>query len=567
MKDPADIRAEWLGTLLSTSAADRPAAETAVRQLYHAAGFAGPERFIWFDSPFRASWVVAVLVAPYHQTWSQRLASLSRDDRPRADAARSTLGAAFGTSDPQALVAAAGGPLSMHLQYPPNPSRMLSTRFFTARFALGSDVATMFKVHGDDDDLARAESWLHGGNRGALRSALHCPTTDLVIANSFFEDYSFSTMADDEARVGNREAPPIMRAAWNVARSSGMWWPFEHVAIMSERPAELHLNDRFLLHRDDGPAAVYGDGWKVFAWNGKAVPERWIMDTAGVPPREYKGFDPTFAKHAKSKTAAAPKTKKRVVSTALTRTVLPSDHAARLERLRAHAGGSLPRYDRYVAGAYREVWAELVALGPSVREEPLVADALAVAYETMRRVGVNVRRLGERLESLGYTFATPGGRGEPPPANTPTRVIAFEKAYGALPLSLRAFYEVVGEVNFLGAHPAVNPSDGSIATDPLVVYALDEGAVEFDEDDEDGAPSAITIAPDDLHKANTSGGAPYEMPLPDLRADAELLNERHGLLFVDYLRLCFRFGGFPGYDGAERVPSEIASLREGLEEM
>jgi len=53
--------------------------------------------------------------------------------------------------------------------------------------------------------------------------------------------------------------------------------------------------------------------------------------------------------------------------------------------------------------------------------------------------------------------------------------------------------------------------------------------------------------------------------VPDLRADGELLNERHQLLFVEYLRLCFRFGGFPGFDGIGRsVPPEIDALREGL---
>jgi hypothetical protein len=106
-----------------------------------------------------------------------------------------------------------------------------------------------------------------------------------------------------------------------------------------------------------------------------------------------------------------------------------------------------------------------------------------------------------------------------------------------------------------------------VATDPLVVYALDEGAVECDEDDDgEGRSSAITIAPDDLHKANTSGGAPYEMAIPDLRADGELLNERHHLFFVDYLRSCFRFGGFPGYDGAAKVPEETGALAAGLVE-
>jgi len=53
--------------------------------------------------------------------------------------------------------------------------------------------------------------------------------------------------------------------------------------------------------------------------------------------------------------------------------------------------------------------------------------------------------------------------------------------------------------------------------------------------------------------------------VPDARADGEFLNERHGLYFVDYLRLAFRFGGFPGYDGYDRdLPPEIGQLSNAL---
>jgi hypothetical protein len=628
----SELRSTWLEQLLSTAPADRPRAEAAVRRLYRAADLAEPRQILWFDSPFRASWVIALLIAPYHQLWSQRLSSgLSRNDMEQLDRARSALGAALGLPDQKATLAAAGAPLGQHLQFPPVPSRMLATKFVTARYTLSDDISGLFTQHGEDDDLARAETYFWGSNRGALVSALHCPTTDRLIGNSFFGDYSFSTIADDEHRAGDHEAPALLAAAWDIPRSSGMWWPFEGVAIMSDRPVELHVNQKYLLHRPDGPAIVFRDGWEAYAWNGKAVPQRWIMQPEAVPPREYKGFDPTFAQHVKGRAAPAVKAKKRAKPASILKTRLSVDPAARLEQLRAHAGGKLPLYDRYQAGAYCDVWRELVSLGGGVREDPYVADALAVAYETMRRVRENVRTVVERLTAMHFTFGMPDGpldvavggpqgveridfdqlvrrvmgpgrvpnvpglpnlanmmakardliaaqgkgkqetreraRGHtPPPPDIHDQIVSFEREFAVLPLSLRTFYEVVGEVNLIGSHPALAPADRAIKPDPLVVYALDDGALEYDEeeDEEAGRPSAITIAPDDLHKANVSGGGAYEMAVPDLRADGELLNERHQLFFVDYLRLAFRFGGFPGYDGAAAVPEEISTLKAGM---
>jgi len=292
-------------------------------------------------------------------------------------------------------------------------------------------------------------------------------------------------MADNEHQIGDREPPPIIHAAWEVARSSGMWWPFENAAIMSERPAEIHVSEKSLLHRGDGPAVVFRDGRRAYAWNGKAVPERWIMQPETVPPREYKGFDPTFAKYVTSRigsAAAKAKTKGRL--------------------------GRLPFLERYQAGEHELVWQELVALGPGVREDPNAADALAVAYETMRRVDANVRTLVKRLTAMNYVFASTPAAHVPPRAAVSKEIADFEKEMGVLPLSLRAFFEVVGEVNLIGTHPSLDPKGNTVATDPLVVYGFDEGLAEYD--DEDEGPSGLTIAPDDLHKANVSGGDAFD---------------------------------------------------------
>ena len=606
MKSPAQIRASWLDQLHSTAPADRTRAEAAVRRLYAAAGFPEPRHFFWYRSPNEAAWPVTLLFADGDRALTPLLApaALSPDERQRQDAARTELGRHLGTPDWKATVAAVGVLRLSTMQAMADPSRLFSTAFLNARFELDDDVSAMFIVH--DDDLARAEAQFIGSNVGVLRSALASAATSTAIGHPFYQEVTFSAMADDEKLVGNRQAPPILEASWEIARSAGLWWPFANAVFLTDRPSEIHVNAQKVPHREDGPAIVYRDGWSVYAWNGKCVPKAWIMETATVPPREYKGFDPTFVKWAKSRGSAP----QPIVKT--------KEHTPRA------------LFDRYQAGEHRQVWKELVALGPAVRDEPYAADALAVAHETMRRVNANVQTLVERLTAMGYTFlpdgppaggmkvqmgsstmdlddlmrkagqsgalgglsklaglfgnimkagATAGANAPtsrakssgparahvPPGPNVRKEVARFEKEFGILPLSLRAFYEIVGEVNLNGTHPAIDPPGSSIAPDPLLVYGLDEGIVEFDEDDEDGeTPSAVTIAPDDLHKTNTSGGDAYEMAIPDLRADGELLNERHELFFVDYLRLCFEYGGFPGYEGRGTVPPELAALKEGL---
>jgi hypothetical protein len=283
----------------------------------------------------------------------------------------------------------------------------------------------------------------------------------------------------------------------------------------------------------------------------------------------------------KRRTAKSPaRTRSRRQSPGIIDAELPADADERLRVLRTHAGGALPLFERYAAGDHDAVWAELVALGDAVRRDPHAADALAVACETMRRVDLNVRTLVERLRTMGYRFGPPVGaagrvlslfrrhRARPEKAHVPpgpdaraTR-LRIEKRTGPLPLSIRAFFEVVGSVDLTGQHPALAPG-GDVAEDPLIVYGVSDAWEQVDGADE-GETDEIIIAPDDLHKAGMSGGDPYAMAVPDPRADGELLNERHGLLFVPYLRLCFRFGGFPGYEGQIDRRAEIEGLSADL---
>lgn len=57
------------------------------------------------------------------------------------------------------------------------------------------------------------------------------------------------------------------------------------------------------------------------------------------------------------------------------------------------------------------------------------------------------------------------------------------------------------------------------------------------------------LAPDELHKADISGGT-HDVLLPDASADPVLLGARGrpGVTFVEYLRAAVAHGGFPGWE-------------------
>ena len=346
--------------------------------------------------------------------------------------------------------------------------------------------------------------------------------------------------------------------------------------------------------------------------------------------------------------------------------------------------------ERYQAGEHEAVWAELLALGAKVREEPLAADARAVAEETMRRVRLNVETIVERLRGIGYEFAYPDQVLVGPEPEVLRAIDALERQVGPLPLALRVFYEKVGSVCLMGSHPTLsayaespnlgsfmasvknaftqhlgapppaspppallhNPlfarlspeaqaemgssmsliqalmgsvrevqeetarsieqgtppsprlmqlhglaeglaasmpgmmvgpgseprvpaGDGPPASDPLVVWPPqsddpdDYRAWDEDEDDEDdaalgGVEYVIEIAPDATHKANESGGGPYEVAFPDPAVDGPFRGDEDYGTFVEYLRECFRWGGFPGLRDQVTPPAELDVLRRDL---
>ncbi len=225
-----------------------------------------------------------------------------------------------------------------------------------------------------------------------------------------------------------------------------------------------------------------------------------------------------------------------------------------------HQGSYL---ERYRAGDCERVWTELVGMGEAVRRAAVLADAVAVARETMARCRSNIERLRERLLKLGYQFKEPAQAFVPPRKDVLQQIAGLESRVGPLPLSLCAWYEIVGSVDFRGSHPAWRVE----YPDPLFVAPADY-ILEYDDENWWRGRYRVYIAPDPLHKEDVSGGPPCTIFLPNATVDAPVEQERHNTTFVDYLRTCFRWGGFLGWDESPpkiRPSDALSELSGGLQ--
>ncbi|MEU0488638.1 DUF6745 domain-containing protein [Nocardiopsis sp. NPDC006139] len=79
-----------------------------------------------------------------------------------------------------------------------------------------------------------------------------------------------------------------------LAPAVGWWWAFEHVAVLTPPPVEVHTDARGRLHHPHGPAVRFGDGFSVHAWHAHLVPPSLISpgwsaaDIAGASDAEIQ---------------------------------------------------------------------------------------------------------------------------------------------------------------------------------------------------------------------------------------------------------------------------------------
>ncbi|GLW66688.1 hypothetical protein Arub01_49320 [Actinomadura rubrobrunea] len=241
--------ADWASIPFTTGPADRARAEAAIADAYARAGLAAPERVVWLPSPVHGAVAAALLaghaldaeplagfVGPVREALGDADPGPSVRDAVRTrpwEAARTAACADLGPQEWPRLWARTGGPLW-------DPVTALVTRIRQAIGGLG----------GDDEALLRAA------------------TLDAVLGQ-----HDAPWLAAFDA-LGMLDGP--LAGLAETARHTGWWWPYERLAVVTERPVELHRDEQGRLHRGDGPALAHEGGFALHAWRGMPVPPDFI---------------------------------------------------------------------------------------------------------------------------------------------------------------------------------------------------------------------------------------------------------------------------------------------------
>lgn len=281
------VRNEWLAVGLSAEPAGRPSAEAAVCRLYDMAGAPRPA-FEWVASPLAALRAVQGARSRYpaietrcllagqrrrEMPVAARLASLETSLRSRLDA-RIGLAAVAWPWSPGTGTVWMYRPEDAVLAGISDRSVVVVTVGQSLRGTLTDAVATPLRA-------ALAQTI---GNAAELDRLMPAGG---VIAFRGQHDASWVGYYDARRRAGfggYSSADLSELDVWAaLARSAGWWWPGEGLCVMAGRPVAVHTeplagshHGELRLHRTDGPAVAFADGFGVNVLHGTPVPG-WVL--------------------------------------------------------------------------------------------------------------------------------------------------------------------------------------------------------------------------------------------------------------------------------------------------
>ncbi|WBB62037.1 hypothetical protein O7599_05715 [Streptomyces sp. WMMC500] len=240
------LRNVWLAHGLATGAADRAEAEAGVADAYRTVGLEPPARFLWFGSPSAGAMCAGILAGTRARPGDRdHVWARVREVRAQMEA--------------QQVPDHVGVPVADRLWDQDRLWGQVQNRLGAGVGGHITHVAARDEVWFWVWEHVRAQVREEMGTR-VQKSLAGQQDAEWLAAYDYFRTHG--SVLEAEQLSG------IMR----VARSAGRWWPFENVAVLTERPVALHRDSEGRLHHNGGPAVLYPDGFAVWAWHGVRLP-------------------------------------------------------------------------------------------------------------------------------------------------------------------------------------------------------------------------------------------------------------------------------------------------------
>ncbi|WP_172638880.1 DUF6745 domain-containing protein [Streptomyces tailanensis] len=236
----------WRAVAAATGPGDRARAEAGVRVAYRRAGLREPERIVWARSPLEAVRLLSGVPAEDGESLPPTGASVRDAVRNRPVAAE------------RALLHSRLGPMGW------------SDHWRTA----GADLWETTRPLVDRVRTGMVEALAPGDRKEETRIRLLL--LDAVLGQH------------EAAWLSALDTAPGLDGLTEVARTAGWWWPYENVAIITERPTQLHRDEAGRLDRGDGPALAYSDGFALHAWRGLPVPGEFLDSLDTLTPEQIR---------------------------------------------------------------------------------------------------------------------------------------------------------------------------------------------------------------------------------------------------------------------------------------
>jgi hypothetical protein len=333
----AAIEDQWLAAAVQTGAADRTAAEEGVRTAYRLAGLPAPERIYWFGSPRAGAAAVALLSgAPLGDAVFPEPAAAAPGDAVLPGTATAVSGggvsgaaaAVSGGGVSGAGVAVSGGTGAsasgvavpgwfaevraelVRQGWTPGETAGASLRrrvrtepWAAARKAaveaLGGDGWAQLSAAAGRRSWALVMDLIAGRLRlrlgedlaadfpGDEGRAVRMPVLDAVYGQ--YDGTWLSTFEAADRLVPEAGLMTGLTGLAEVARHTGWWWANERVAVLTERPMTLARDNVGRLHRGEGAALEFPDGYGLWAWRGMPIPESLAADLPTLTARRIRG--------------------------------------------------------------------------------------------------------------------------------------------------------------------------------------------------------------------------------------------------------------------------------------